>query len=234
MSSTRAWSSALSSSTWRADSCWSRTFSTIPASSSAMSERYWTSSSTKSCGCSVWTLRTPMTWSPRVSGTDSIEAMNRRWSIPRTHRKRGSAGTSGMTIGVRRGGDAAGHALAHRDVGAPDLVAVEPVRGGQGEALLVAVEEVERRDARPQRVARPVDDRVEELVPGPGGRRQARDMVEEAQLLELALGSPAPRRPARRRSVPRVPWSPPYKPRDEGAERRLRSGCDPWQGRCSG
>ena len=42
-----------------------------------------------------------MTCSPRVSGTDSIEAMNRRWSIPRTHRKRGSAGTSGMTIGVR-------------------------------------------------------------------------------------------------------------------------------------
>ena len=36
-----------------------------------------------------------------MSGTDSIEAMNLRWSMPRTHRKRESARTSGITIGVR-------------------------------------------------------------------------------------------------------------------------------------
>lgn len=34
-------------------------------------------------------------------------------------------------------------------------------------------------------VARPVDDRLEELVPRSGGRGEARDVVQEAQLLEL-------------------------------------------------
>ena len=52
-------------------------------------------------GCSVWTLRTPTIWSCQVSGTDSIDATKRRWSMPRTHRKRGSARTSGMTSGSR-------------------------------------------------------------------------------------------------------------------------------------
>ena len=36
-----------------------------------------------------------------------------------------------------------------------------------------------------KRVAGPVDDRLEQLVPRPGGRREAGDLVEEAQLLEL-------------------------------------------------
>ena len=129
-----------------------------------------------------------MTCSPRVSGTDSIEAMKRRWSMPadpqearigrhvRDHHRRA------------RRRDAARHALADRDVGAADLVAIEPVGGRQGQARLVAVQQVERRDARSERVAGAVDDRVEELVPRPGGRRQSRDMVEEAETLELLRG----------------------------------------------
>ena len=60
--------------------------------------------------------------------------MNRRWSMPRTHRKRGSAATSGMTIGVARRRHPPGDALAERDLGPADLVAVEAVRGRQGQA----------------------------------------------------------------------------------------------------
>ena len=37
-------------------------------------------------------------------------------------------------------------------------------------------------------VAGPVDDGLEQLVPRPRGRGQARDLVQEAQLLELVLG----------------------------------------------
>ena len=50
--------------------------------------------------CSVWTLRTPTTWSFQLSGTLSIDATNRFWSIPRTHRKRESERTSGTARGV--------------------------------------------------------------------------------------------------------------------------------------
>ena len=55
----------------------------------------------KSRGCSVWTLRTPTIRSFQTSGTESIEAMNRRWSMPRTHRNRSSLLTSGITSGSR-------------------------------------------------------------------------------------------------------------------------------------
>ena len=66
-----------------------------------MAESWATSEPANSRWSSVWTLSTPTTWSCQVSGTDSIEATNRRWSMPRTHRKRWSAATSGMTIGSR-------------------------------------------------------------------------------------------------------------------------------------
>ena len=60
-----------------------------------------TSSSVNRRRSSVWTLSTPTTWSCQVSGTDSIEVMNRRWSRPRTHRKRGSSAMSSTMIGSR-------------------------------------------------------------------------------------------------------------------------------------
>ena len=126
--------------------------------------------------------------------------MNRRWSMPRTHRKRGSALTSGMTSGSRVGGDAAGDALAERDPRPADLEAVEAVRRGQRQVRSVAVEQVERGDVGVERVAGPVDDRLEQLVPRPRGRRQARDLVEEPQLLELVGGARGAQLVARPRS----------------------------------
>ena len=60
-----------------------------------------TSPSVKLRWVSVWTLSTPTTWSRQVSGTDSIEWTNRRWSMPRTHRNRASSATSAMTIAWR-------------------------------------------------------------------------------------------------------------------------------------
>ena len=40
-----------------------------------------------------------------------------------------------------------------------------------------------------EHVAGPVDDGLEELVPGPGRRRQAGHLVQEAELLELVGGA---------------------------------------------
>ena len=88
------------------------------------------------------------------------------------------------------GGDAAGHALAERDARPADLVAVEAVRGGQRQVRSVAVEQIERGDIRVEHVARPVDDGLEQLVPRPRGRGEARDLVQEAELLELVGRSP--------------------------------------------
>ena len=101
MSSLRAWSRALSCSTCASASRCRRPFSTIPARRSAIADSWSTSDGVNSRCSSVWTLSTPTTWSCQVSGTDSIEATKRRWSIPRTHRKRGSAATSGMTMASR-------------------------------------------------------------------------------------------------------------------------------------
>ena len=111
--------------------------------------------------------------------------MNRRWSMPRTQRKRFSAGTSGTTSGSRVDGDEAGDALAERHPRPADLVAVEAVRGRERQVGSVPIEQVQRGDVRVERVAGPVDDGLEQLVPRPGGRREARDLVEEAELLEL-------------------------------------------------
>ena len=76
---------------------------------------------------------------------------------------------------LARRGDAAGDALAERDAGPADLVAVEAVRGRERQVGSVAVEQVERRDARrgarrasrrrPSRAARPRSGRW-----SPGGR----------------------------------------------------------------
>ena len=100
-------------------------------------------------------------------------------------------------------GDAPGDPLAEGHARPTDLVAVEPVGGGQREHRPVAVEEVQRTDVRPQRIARAVDDRLEELVPGLGGGREPQDLVEEAKLLErfgvAGRGSGRRRHPAVRR-----------------------------------
>ena len=117
--------------------------------------------------------------------------MNRFWSMPRTHRKRSSWLTSGITSGSRDRGDAAGDAAAERHPRPADLVAIEAVRRGERQVLGVAIEEVQRRDARPERVARLVDDRLEELLPRARGRRHARHAMEEPQLVELLLGGVA-------------------------------------------
>ena len=82
-------------------------------------------------------------------------------------------------------GDAAGHALAERHAGAADLESVEAVRRREGQVGSVPVEEVERRDLPVERVPGLVDDRLEELIPGLCRGRQARDAMEEAELLEL-------------------------------------------------
>ena len=156
-------------------------------------------------GCSVCTLSTPIVWSCQMSGTLSIEATNRRWSMPRTHRKRGSALTSGMTSGCWVGGDVAGHALAERDPGAADLEPVQAVRRRQRQVRSVAIEQVEGGDIGMERVPRLVDDRREQLVPGAGRRREPGDVVEEAELLELRRdGRRASIRPSRSLGGPRV------------------------------
>ena len=84
--------------------------------------------------------------------------------------------------------DAAGDAASERDPRPPDLVAVEAVRRGKRQVLRIAIEEVERRHARPEGVPRLVDDRLEELLPRARRRGHARDPMQELQLLELFLG----------------------------------------------
>ena len=160
----------------------------MPARRSATAPSCATSWSLKVRGSSVWTLRTPTVWSCQVSGTDSIDDTNRRWSMPRTHRKRGSARTSGMTSGSTGRGDTPGHALAERNARPADLEPVEAVGRGQRQVRSVPVEQVERGDIRVQDVPGPVDDRLEQLVPRPRGRREARDLVQEAELFELIVG----------------------------------------------
>ena len=90
-----------------------------------------------------------------------------------------------MTSGCCDGGDPAGDALAERDPRPADLVAVEAVRGGEGQVRSIPIQQVEGGDVRVERVAGPVDDRLEELVPGPRRRRETQDLVEEPELLEL-------------------------------------------------
>ena len=130
-------------------------------------------------------------------------------------------------------GDPAGDPLAERHDRAPDLEPVEAVRRGEGQAAPVAVEQVQRRDAGVERVARPVDDGLEQLLPGLGGRREAEQAVQEPQLRDGVVRAPG--RPAGGgreggcRSVLEV-----------GHQGHLTSlggaatevGCDPVPGRC--
>ena len=152
--------------------------------------------------------------------------------MPRTHRKRGSWRTSAITHRLARRGDPAGHALAERHPCATDLVAVESVRCGQGQLGAVAVEQVERGDVGVQRIARLVDDRLEQLVPRPGGRRELGHAMEEPQLVELGLR----RRPVARRAAlgpdGRCHGRHDTSLRHESVETGLRSGCVRLRGRC--
>ena len=95
-----------------------------------------------------------------------------------------------MTSGSRLRGDAARDALAERDAGPADLEAVEAVRRRERQVRSVAVEQVERGDIGVERIAGPVDDGLEQLVPRPRRRREAGDLVEEPELLELVRRSP--------------------------------------------
>ena len=81
--------------------------------------------------------------------------------------------------------DEAGHALAVRNPGPADLVAIQAVGGRERQVGSIPIEQVQGGDVRVERVAGPVDDGLEQLVPRPGRRRKARDVVEEAQLVEL-------------------------------------------------
>ena len=85
-------------------------------------------------------------------------------------------------------GDAPGDPFGERHPRPADLETVEAVRGGQRQVRSVPVEQVERGDIRVQDVPGPVDDRLEELIPGPGRGREARDFVQEAELLQLVVG----------------------------------------------
>ena len=95
-----------------------------------------------------------------------------------------------MTSGSRAGGDAARDALAERNPGPADLVAIEAVRRGEGQVGSVPIEQVERGDVGVERIAGPVDDRLEELVPRPRRRREAGDLMQEPELLELIRSAP--------------------------------------------
>ena len=152
--------------------------------------------------------------------------------MPRTHRKRGVGPDVGDDQRLALGGDAAGDALAERHARPADLEAVEAVRRGQRQVRSVAVEQVERGDVGVQHVPGPVDDRLEQLVPRPRRRRQAGDLVQEAQLFELVVGvrgRHARALPARRRGQAWTRsrcWSRAsrYKPRERLRPGRLRSG----------
>ena len=87
---------------------------------------------------------------------------------------------------LARGGNPSGDALAVRHPGPADLETVETGRRRQRQVRSIAVEQVERGDIGVERVAGAVDDRLEELVPRPRRRRETGDMVEKAELLELA------------------------------------------------
>ena len=98
-------------------------------------------------------------------------------------------------------GDPARDPLPERDARPADLEPVEAVGRGQRQVRSVTVEQVQRGDIGMEGVARPVDDRLEQLVPGARGRRQAGDIVDESQLIELVgrgqLVGAVPRRTVR-------------------------------------
>ena len=87
---------ARSDSIWASASAWRRLFSTSAARSPASVSRKRRRAGVNSRGSTVWTLRTPTTWSSQTSGTEHIE-VKRAWSTPRIQAKRSSVCTSGLT-----------------------------------------------------------------------------------------------------------------------------------------
>ena len=99
-------------------------------------------------------------------------------------------------------GHRAGHALAEGHPRPADLEPVEAVGRGERQVRSITVEQVERGDVRMEGIAGPVDDRLQQLVPGARGRRQPRHVVDEPQLVELAALATRSRRRGRRPSGP--------------------------------
>ena len=192
ISSLRASSIALSASTRASASvCW-RPFSTIPASRSAIAPSWATSCvAERRAAASVWTLSTPTIWSCQVSGTRQHRGDEAALVDAADPQEAGVGPDVGDDQRLARRGDAAGDALAERHARPADLEAVEAVGRGQRQVRSIAVEQVERGDVGVERVAGPVDDGLEQLVPRPRGRREARDLVQEAQLLELVRRRPS-------------------------------------------
>ncbi len=83
------------------------------------------------------------------------------------------------------GGDRPRHAFPERDPRATDLETVEAVGRCEGQVRSIAVEEIERGDIGMEGVPCPVDDGLQQLVPRSRGRREAGDVVDEAQVIEL-------------------------------------------------
>src|SRR4029079_7698894 len=81
--------------------------------------------------------------------------------------------------------DRARYALAERHARPTDLEPVEAVGRCERQVRSITVEEVERGDIGMEGVTRPIDDRLQQLAPGRGGRRQPGHIVDEAKLIEL-------------------------------------------------
>ena len=176
---------ALSDSTRAsASACW-RPFSTMPARTSAIAPSWSTSASAEVA---------------RLLGLDVEDADDLVVPGQRHRQHRGdepplvdAAHPQEARVGLdvrddqrlARRGDAAGDALAERHPRPADLEAVEPGRRRQRQVRSVAVQQVEGGDVRVERVAGPVDDRLEQLVPRPRGRGEAQDVVEEPEPVEL-------------------------------------------------
>ena len=201
MSSLRASSIALSDSTLAsASDCW-RPFSTMPARRSATALSWATSDG----------LKTAALFGLDVEHADGLVVPGERHAEHGRHEAAlveaadPQEARIGLDVGdhqrLAMGRHGAGHAFAERDPRPADLEAVEAVGRGQRQVRSVPVEQVERGDIGMEGVARPVDDRLEQLVPGARGRGQARDIVDELQLIELVgRGHRAPVRSARRRA----------------------------------
>ena len=85
-------------------------------------------------------------------------------------------------------GGSPGDPFAQREADLPDVLLVQAVRRRQREAVGAMVQEVERADLHVERLARPVDDRLHQLVPVAGLRRQLGELVQERELAERAQG----------------------------------------------
>ena len=147
-----------------------------------MAESWATSAGLKSRRVSVWTLRTPTTWSRQVSGHGEHrgdEAPLVQAADPEEPRVLRDVRDHDR---LPRRRHAPGDPLPERDDGAADVVAVEAGGGGQRQLEAAAIEEVERRDAGVERVPRAVHHGLEELLPRAGRRGEPEDLVEEPEL----------------------------------------------------